>query len=412
MPQFAERNDCVGCSACASICPVNCIKMLPDKDGFSYPVVSDSDQCLECNRCQQVCPVLSKQVSEKSLAYTNALESPTIKSKEVVSYAAKSRDISIRSQSSSGGIFTEIAKYVISQGGVVYGAAYDESFRVYHCCIKRETELSKIRGAKYAESSLMGIFTEITERLNMGQMVLFAGTSCQVAGLKSFAEHVFITQKKGTPEVFNNQLICLDFVCHGVPSPMAWQAYIDFQSGKDNNGIRPKFINLRDKTTGWSHYQYSAVFQYSETVRTSIKSINNPYMKLFIGDYISRLSCSHCLFKGYKRSSDITLGDYWGIWNIMPEMDDNKGTSVVLIQSSTGKQVWDEIKHNLIYQETGLEEASQENLSMIRSSLSQAKRDAVLNIIRENGFSAGFNEAMHQRLSILGRVKNILKRIK
>ena len=419
MPRFAEQIDCVGCTACASICPVKCIKMLPDKDGFSYPVVTGEGQCLECDCCQQVCPVINNtEINHVSFVHSTS-DHKISKDNDVVAYAAFSYDASVRFMSSSGGVFSDIAKYVISEGGVVYGAAYDKDFHVCHYCIKEETELSMIRGAKYAESYLGNVFEEIAERLKMGQIVLFSGTSCQVAGLKSFIRHRFSTLKsegqegiQGESWIITNRLICVDFVCHGVPSPMVWQAYIDSQAQKDNKGIRPIHIDLRDKISGWSHYQYSAVFQYSDKQMSVTKSTENPYMKLFIGDYISRSSCSQCLFKGYKRMSDITLGDFWGIWDILPEMDDNKGTSVVLIQTIAGKQIWDAIKSDLRYQEVSLEEASRQNPSMIKSSMSQVKRDAVLNAIRDKGFIAGYNENRYLKKSLADRIKSVIRRIR
>ena len=418
MLKFVDHVDCVGCTACASICPVDCINMMHDNNGFIYPVMLDEGQCIECNYCQQVCPAINNtRIIPKPTRQSSTDDSIT-KNKDVVAYAAYSCDTSVRTQSSSGGVFSEIAKYVFLQGGVVYGAAYDEYFRVYHCCIKDEIELSKIRGAKYAESNLKGVFEDIAKRLNMRQMVLFSGTSCQVAGLKSFIENKFSTQQSeeqdsilGKKRTIKNLLICVDFVCHGIPSPMVWQAYIDYQAQKDNKGIRPLYVNLRDKTSGWSHYQYSTVFQYPDTHISATKSTENPFMKLYIGDYISRSSCSHCFFKGYKRVSDITIGDFWGIWDIMPEMDDNKGTSVVLIQTSAGMQIWNMINQNLCYHEVSLEEASRHNPSMIKSSLNQEKRDTILNTIREKGFIVGFNKTRYFRKSFFAHLKNILQRM-
>lgn len=351
MPKLASLNNCTGCTACANICPHNCMKMKPDVFGFMHPVLVNEDKCVECRLCEKICPVL------KEKSKTNKMTS---------AYAALSCDENIRLESSSGGIFTELAKSIILKNGVVYGAAYDEQFTVRHCCVESEADLRKLRGAKYAESNLGNTYKDILNRLKKGQFVLFSGTPCQVAGLKSFVRKDF------------HNLFCVDFVCYGVPSPEAWKAYIEFRSKEDADGKRPCSINLRSKETGWSRYQYSNVFEYDNGEKHSVLSFQSLYMKMFTGDYISRQSCENCNFKGYNRCSDITLGDFWGIWDIDPEMDDNKGTSVVLLQSEKGKKLWEEIKDKIKYKQVTLEQASQYNPSMLVASKAKPNRDEVL----------------------------------
>ena len=385
MPNLAKPNLCVGCSACASICPKQCIKMEKDPDGFKYPVLMHPANCVECGMCESVCPVLNENIKANS-------DIPS-------AYAAFTKDERIRQDSSSGGIFTEIAKRIIAENGVVYGAAYDEKFAVYHRCVDKIDDLQKLRGAKYAESNLENTFAEILDRLKHGQFVLFSGTPCQVAGLKSFVRKDY------------NNLICIDFVCHGVPSPMAWDSFIKYRSERDADGKLPRSINLRSKETGWSKYQYSNVFEYEEGKKYSTVSSQSLFMKLFVGDYISRPSCSNCKFKGYSRVSDITLGDFWGIWDIEPEMDDNKGTSVILVHTPSGKKLWRDIEPIIKSKEVTLEQASQQNQSMLKPSKANTNSKLALHKIKDGKIDTCEEFFKIQKPTIFARIKGRVKRM-
>lgn len=354
MPKLASEERCTGCTACQNVCPKKCIEMKSDINGFLYPNVEKQSTCIECNQCENICPIIHKKNNE----YRS------------VAYAAFSKNENLREESSSGGIFSEIAMQILSQDGVVYGAAYDEQFEVKHCCIDRAEDLWKLRGAKYAQSNLDSIFPDVLGKLQNGKKVLFSGTPCQVAGLKAFLRKEYAN------------LYLVDFICHGVPSPMAWKAYIEYRTRNDANGKLPIAVNLRSKVTGWSRYQYSNVFQYEDGKTYSVKSSDSLFMKLFVGDSISRPSCENCQFKGYHRDSDITLGDFWGIWDIAPEMDDNKGTSAVLIQSAKGADLWNTIHENVKVREVDLKEVSLQNPSLLYSSKANPNREEVLEKIR------------------------------
>ncbi len=384
MPSLAEPNLCVGCTACVSICPKRCIEMETDPDGFRYPVLGHPANCVECGMCKSVCPVLNESIKAND-------DLPS-------AYAAFTKDERIRQDSSSGGIFTEIAKRIIAENGVVYGAAYDERFAVCHCCVTKIDDLQKLRGAKYAESNLGSSFSEILDRLKSGQLVLFSGTPCQVAGLKSFVRKDY------------NNLICIDFVCHGVPSPMSWDAFIKYRAEKDADGKLPQRINLRSKETGWSQYQYSNVFEYEDGKKNSTVSSQSLFMKLFVGDYISRPSCSECKFKGFSRTSDITLGDFWGIWDIEPEMDDNKGTSVILVHTPNGEKIWMDIETKIKSKEVTLEQASQYNPSMLVASKAKPNREDVLERIRMDEISSCKELFVQKTPSLSARVRGKISR--
>ena len=360
MPTLAEEKYCTGCSACMSGCPINCITMVPDINGFAYPVIPDLSKCISCGLCENSCPI----VMNKPIGNHN----------NPIAFAAYSNNLDLRKESSSGGIFSEIANEFIMMGGIVYGAAYDERFRVYHTSIETIDELNTIRRAKYAESWLGNTFSEVKSELDKGRQVLFSGTPCQVGGLIAFL-------KKGYDNLF-----CIDFICHGVPSPMVWEAYVEYRANTDNNGILPIEINLRDKSTGWSKYRYSNCYKYPDGVEYRESSHDSVYMKLFTQDYILRKSCENCKFKGYSRPSDITLGDFWGIWDIDPEMDDDNGTSVAIIQSKKGMNVWDNVQERLHFKKVQLGQIRQQNPSIMNSSKLSTEWNEILDKIRNKEF--------------------------
>ena len=354
MPKLAERKYCTGCTACACACPRDCVTMAADENGFRFPVV-DPESCVSCGLCERACPVATPREMHGALP---------------AAYAVYTKDEALRLDSSSGGVFSEIGKSILAEDGAVFGAAYNEVFEVVHSCVEEETELARLRGAKYAQSSLCDTFSQVKQRLDRGQRVLFSGTPCQVAGLKAFLPKDYVN------------LITVDFVCHSVPAPMAWREYVAFRAKLDNGGQLPERINLRSKDTGWSRYRYSNLFAYAHGQAHSIVSGESLYMKLFGGGYISRESCENCRFKGYSRVSDLTLGDFWGIWDIHPDMDDDKGTSLVLVQSERGAAVLEGLREKLVIEPVTLEEASRQNPAIVKAAKGQEKRREALEKIR------------------------------
>lgn len=358
MPILANKNQCTGCTACANICPKSCIEMKEDDEGFSYPVI-DNSRCISCLACERVCPILNNH---------------THKDEETKAYAALSKNDETRLESSSGGIFSELAKLILQSNGIVYGAKYDDDFKVIHTGIEDIESLKELRGAKYSQSDLSTIFQTIKTQLNNGRQVLFSGTPCQIGGLKAFLKKDY------------DNLYCIDFVCHGVPSPLVWKKYIEYRSQVDADNQVPEYINLRNKESGWSHYSYQVEFAYSKSNHYLCQNDKDLYMSLFVNNYILRRSCSNCYYKGYSHESDITLGDFWGIWDILPSMDDNKGTSVVFTHSNKGEKLLNSAAIHLQFNPVTLDQATMMNPSLLKSSHPKENRERVLKEISQNGF--------------------------
>lgn len=303
MIAIVNKSKCCGCASCAYRCPVGCISMRPDGTGFLYPVANPS-RCIQCGICEKVCPELN--------IYENTV------SREPLSVsAARSWNDAIRAVSSSGGLFTEIARKVIGEGGVVFAARFDENWQVVHAYTDSVEGLSAFRGAKYSQSRIGEAFKEAASFLMSGRRVLFVGTPCQIAGLKSYLRKDY------------EGLIAVDVVCHGVPSPAAWKAYLQTLSG------RIQSVNFRDKSTGWKNYSFTAVS--ADGTVTTMPFRQNPFMKYFLSDKALRPACYACLFKAGRSGSDLTLGDFWGMEEALPLLDDDKGFNVVLTYSEKGQ---------------------------------------------------------------------------
>ena len=356
------------------------------ESGFLTPEI-DISSCINCGQCEKVCPVIHM---------------PEI-STQTVAYAMKNRSQNERMKSTSGGVFPLFAEYVLDREGVIFGAAYDSDFSVRHIKVCERKDLSLLQGAKYVQSVIGTSFLEVKRELASGRLVLFSGTPCQCAGLKSFL---------GKP--YEN-LITVDIICHGVPSPKVWQAYVDYRTQRENEGIRPFRINMRSKSSGWSHYGYSTEFDYGDEKISQIGNSYDLFMKAFVGNICLRSSCSDCKTKGVERCTDFTLGDYWGIWNQHPEFDDNKGTSVVFVHTQKGREILEQLSDKVDCLKVDIEDAYKENGSLVNSSPAHSGRDEFLEQITADNFEdlvkKYFPQESVQKSGLLQRIKRKLRRI-
>lgn len=349
MIKIVNKQDCCGCSACVQRCPKHCITLKEDGEGFLYPHVN-SDECIDCGLCEKVCPELHH--GERHIPL------------EV--YAAKNKDESIRMQSSSGGIFTLLAEKVIQEGGVVFGAAFDANWEVMHTYAETMEGLVDFRGSKYMQSRIGTAYQDAEYFLKQGRKVLFSGSPCQIKGLKLFLRKNY------------DNLIAVDFICHGVPSPKVWREYlketIARKSGK--NSVLPypipckigiDTVDFRSKSTGWKKYSFALTL--SETSVEGVKNTvllssvfsENPFMRAFLADLILRPSCYSCPSKSGKSGSDLTIADYWAIPQVAPEFDDDKGVSLVLVQTEKGKSFYQSLKEKTTFIVTSYQEAQGAN---------------------------------------------------
>lgn len=337
MIHIENKMDCCGCHACAQMCPKHCITMCADTEGFLYPQV-DTTTCINCGACEKVCPIMQVQPSPEKTA-PNA-------------YAAINLDGPTRAQSSSGGVFTLLAERTIRNGGIVFGAAMAEDrHSVRHIAVETMEELAALRGSKYLQSTIGEVYGQVQAALRFGREVLFSGTPCQIEGLRAYLQ-------KEDPN-----LLCVDIICHGVPSPRVWDTYLTEQETRAGAPARRTFF--RHKKYGWKMYAVLLEF----TNNTAYERIfeQDSFMQAFLRNACLRPSCFHCRFKKLNRVSDITLADYWGIQNQHPEMDDDKGTSLVLIHSAKGRQRIDALGAQLRLLEVPVEQALSGNPSMLHS---------------------------------------------
>lgn len=286
-------------------------------------------------------------------------------------YACYSKNEEERLLSSSGGIYPLLAEYILQQGGAVFAACYDDSLEVCHMQIRTLDELKKSQGAKYMASKLGDTFGSVRNILLAEQPVLFAGTPCQCAGLESYLQAQRIDTKA---------LFCVDFICHGVPGRASWRAYKEGQ--EQRNGMISQ-IQMRDKSSGWTRYGYSWKYTFGDGRICYQKQSENTYMKGFVSNLFLRPSCYRCGFRRLERPTDLTLGDYWGIWDIQPEMDDDRGTSLVLVHSEKGRELFRGIENQMIYKETSIKAAIRENPSILVSPGLTGKRADFFHLLSE-----------------------------
>ncbi len=322
--------DCCGCSACVQRCPKHCISLIEDNEGFFYPKVN-VNACIDCGLCEKVCPMLNR---------SNDMRKP------IEVYAAKNRDEEIRRTSSSGGVFSALAIQVIKEDGVVFGACFNADWEVIHDYAETEEELVKFRGSKYVQSRIGNAYLLAEKFLKAGRKVLFSGTPCQIAGLKFFLRKEY------------ENLYTADIICHGVPSPGIWREYLKEEIALTRNrkntvlphpihekDTRVEGISFRDKEYGWKKFSFALTLSTTNgsgekfSFCSHIPLHENLFLKGFLANLYLRPSCYACPVKCGKSGSDLTLGDFWGLSAVFPELDDDKGMTALLANSTKGKRL-------------------------------------------------------------------------
>lgn len=400
MINIQNKQDCCGCSACVQRCPKQCISLHEDEEGFLYPEV-ELDVCIDCGLCEKVCPVLHQAEERVPL--------------EV--FAAKNPNEQIRMASSSGGVFTQLAEQTIEAGGVVFGVKWNEHFEAVHAYTETKETLAAFRGSKYVQSRIGDTFKQAEQFLKQGRQVLYSGTPCQIAGLRKFLRREY------------DNLLAVDIFCHSCPSPGVFRWYMSeiLQKTKkikirkcsflhpslnkilpidtlaENENIHIQQINFRDKSSGWKSYSFQLKYSIKDNVSSNTYTIlgnDNAYMRGFLSGLYVRPSCFACPAKSGKSGSDITLGDYWGIQSLMPELDDDRGVSALTVNTEKGKQALHTTTAEL--HEAPYEDLCAKNPALVHSCRIPANRSR---------FFAPGTTNFHQRIQVLCRIP-IRRRIK
>lgn len=407
------KQACCGCSACVQRCSKHCIRLVEDEEGFLYPEV-DKETCVNCGLCEKVCPILNQQ--------------DKLQPQEVL--AVMNPDEEERMNSSSGGVFLPLAREVIGKGGVVFGAVFDEKWEVHHVYTETMEGVYPMMGSKYVQSRIGDSYAVAERFLKQGREVLFVGSPCQIAGLRAFLRH----------KEYSN-LLAVDFLCHGVPSPGVWRRYLaetygdkeklkqsrrQAAAGKNTvlysslNATSPiGDIKFRDKTeSGWKKYRFvvlkkSALKADKNSVLSSYVHYENAYMNGFLSDIYLRPSCYGCKCKNGVSHSDLTIGDYWAARQTDQDFDDDKGLGLVLVNTPKGKAYFDKL--NMMVRPSTLEKAHLCNGGFNEHTSPHPKRAKFFRLLKKDKtVEQAVNACLKKSVTdtILYKVKSLLRRIR
>ena len=354
--KLADRLNCSGCAACAAACARKAIEMRSDEEGFLRPVV-DASKCVECGLCAKACAPLAPAEPRNPLKV----------------YAAKANDFDLRLRSSSGGLFSLLARDVFAQGGIVFGAAYDETgLRVCHVGVEDEAGLARLRGSKYLQSEIGGTLLEARAALKAGRKVLYTGTPCQIAGLRRFLGREY------------DNLLAVDVICHAVPTPLSWRLYVEARRaevGGEGPLVRGEH---RAKHPSWRLHSHILEFANG---RTYVKeALADTHRVGFLRDLFCRPSCTVCACRGLRSGSDMTIADYWGVQSRCAELDDDCGVSVALLNTERGVAAWTRIEGLMTVKESDYEDVKRGNPPIVRSFPAHPNRARFFAEVGELGF--------------------------
>lgn len=348
-------SQCTGCLSCVYTCPIKCISINKDKEGFLICQV-DSKKCLMCGKCLIVCPVADK----------SQLNNP------LTAYAAQRRNANALKKSSSGGIASVISENILSSDGIVYGAIMDSDMVVRHHRITLLSDSNLFCGSKYVQSDFSEVYKYIINDCESGKPVAVIGTPCQIAGVKKFLTKDY------------KNLVLIDLICHGAPSPALFAKYLNWKATKLKDGPIIKY-RFRDKEL----YGWDTVYKV-QTLHKEISDIatKDPYYFAFIYSQIYRESCYQCRFANSNRSGDITIGDFWGIEKEHPEFQSklNKGVSAVICSTPKGIKVLEELKDDINMIESSIDKISRKNANLVKPAKRPAIRNVFYNKIKVEGF--------------------------
>lgn len=372
------KNTCNGCGVCALVCPKKCIKMVEDGEGFLYPEIDES-KCIKCNKCRRFCANFNNKEEKNEKAYV-AINNSKEQLKE----------------SSSGGMFYILAEYTIKNNGVVFGVTYNKNLKAVHEYAETLEECKKFCGSKYVRSDLQDSYIKVKQFLDEGRKVLFTGTACQISGLKKFLGKE------------NENLILCDILCHANPSPKVFELYIKNLEKIKNKKV--KYVWFRSKENGWKNQ--TPIIEYED----GQKEEENSYFIAFVWEMINRPSCYSCQFASKRRISDFTIGDFWGIEKVFPDIETTGGVSLLNVNSEKGSRIFDEVKEKMNYREVDYDLACSfnhyHNVS-VHSNRDKFFKGISDGSINENNIIEYMKKYTKKPLyrRILGKGKRIIKKI-
>ena len=346
MINITDKTKCCGCNACGDICPHLAITFKTDIEGFWYPEI-DREKCVDCGLCDRVCPELHISDLKKN-------DYP----KPVRTIAAVNKNMQIRWDSTSGGAFSALADEMYRQGGYVSGAIYNDDFSVRNYISNNSEDLIKLRSSKYLQSRADGLYKTIRELLKKGEKVLACGTPCQMAALRSFLNKDY------------ENLIIVDFICRGVNSPKVYRKYLD--SLERRYGGKVIYVKAKNKELGWRNLTRKVVFD-NGAVYYGVSMVDD-FRRGYHTNVYCRPSCYACQYKGFPRMADITIADYWGIEKVDKNLDNNIGTSMILLNSKKGEEYFEKVKDMLEWRDTSFESILPGNVALTKS-IGQPKID-------------------------------------
>lgn len=387
MIQILDKKDCCGCNACGDICPKDAITFKTDIEGFWYPEVN-KEKCIDCGLCDKICPELNIAELKK-----NDFDKPA------KTIAAIHKNIRIRWDSTSGGAFSALAETVYEQGGYVSGAIYNEDFSVRNYVSNKPEDLEKLRSSKYLQSNATGLYKEIKQLLQKGEKVLACGTPCQMTALKSYLRKDY------------ENLIIVDFICRGVNSPKVYRKYLDSLEKKFNGKV--VYVKAKNKELGWRNLTRKVVFNNGRSYY-GIR-IQDDFRRGYHTNVFCRPSCYSCKYKDFPRIADITIADYWGIEKVDKNLDNNVGTSMILLNSKKGISFFEEVEEKLEWIETKFESILPGNPALTKSiGIAHIDRKSFFQDLDTNDFDfvvkKYFPFKSNANESFKKKIKNIVKK--
>ena len=372
-----NKENCTGCGACFNICPQNAIRMIYNDYGFYVPEI-DKEECINCGLCEKVCPLDNYK--------SDNFENPKV-------YAFQNDDKEILYKCASGGAFAKLAKIVLEQNGIVYGVIYDKNMIVCHSRCDSLNELEKMYSSKYVQSDTRQTFKQTKGDLENGKQVLYSGTACQIAGLKSYLQKDY------------ENLITVDLVCHGVPSPLVFKKYKQEIEKILKNGDKILNIDFRSKINGWNPYSLEIK---TKNQNINISSNQSYYLKLFLNNLNINTSCLNCQFNGFPRIADLTFGDFWGVDEYDKNLNDNMGLSVIIVNSDKGQSVFNNMQD--ICKEVPLDVVVKYNPNIVSSSNANIKREEFFEYIKK-GKSLNYCVKKYFKEHFYIKVKTFIKNL-